>query len=82
MRHDAGMGDVEYDKIYAFDLPPAFLRLYEGPAVNVQDMWRIVGKSTSIARGRGLVVGTIIKTQARPAVQALQRGLLCLLAGR
>ena len=33
-------GDVEYGKIYDFCLPPAFLRWYEGPAVNVQDMWR------------------------------------------
>ena len=31
MQHDAGMGDVEYGKIYDFYLPPAFLRLYDGP---------------------------------------------------
>ena len=58
MRHDAGMGDVEYGKIYDFYLPPNFLRLYDGPAVNVEDMWRILGKGTS---NGGLVVGTIIK---------------------
>ena len=29
-----------------------------GPAVNVEDMWRILGKGTS---NGGLVVGTIIK---------------------
>ena len=52
------MGDVEYGKIYDFYLPPAFLRLYDGPAVNVEDMWRILGKGTS---NGGLVVGTIIK---------------------
>ena len=53
-----GMGDVEYGKIYDFYMPPAFLRLYDGPAVNVEDMWRILGKGTS---NGGLVVGTIIK---------------------
>ena len=52
------MGDVEYGKIYDFYLPPSFLRLYDGPAVNVEDMWRILGKGTS---NGGLVVGTIIK---------------------
>ena len=52
------MGDVEYGKIYDFYLPPEFLRLYDGPAVNVEDMWRILGKGTS---NGGLVVGTIIK---------------------
>ena len=52
------MGDVEYGKIYDFYLPPGFLRLYDGPAVNVEDMWRILGKGTS---NGGLVVGTIIK---------------------
>ena len=53
-----GMGDVEYGKIYDFYLPPAFLRLYDGPSVNVEDMWRIFGRGTT---NGGLVVGTIIK---------------------
>ncbi|CAE7257502.1 rbcL [Symbiodinium natans] len=56
--NNQGMGDVEYGKIYDFYLPPEFLRLYDGPAVNVEDMWRILGKGTS---NGGLVVGTIIK---------------------
>ena len=54
----SGMGDVEYGKIYDFYLPPAFLRLYDGPSVNVEDMWRILGRGTT---NGGLVVGTIIK---------------------
>eukprot|EP00435_Cladocopium_sp_Y103_P052646 s2072_g16.t1 len=41
------MGDVEYGKIYDFYLPPAFLRLYDGPSVNVEDMWRILGRGTT-----------------------------------
>ena len=50
------MGDVEYGKIYDFYLPPAFLRLYDGPSVNVEDMWRILGRGTT---NGGLVVGTL-----------------------
>ena len=49
---------MEYGKIYDFYLPPAFLRLYDGPSVNVEDMWRILGRGTT---NGGLVVGTIIK---------------------
>ncbi|CAJ1346017.1 unnamed protein product, partial [Effrenium voratum] len=56
--NNQGMGDVEYGKIYDFYLPPAFLRLYDGPSVNVMDMWRILGRGTT---NGGLVVGTIIK---------------------
>ena len=56
--NNQGMGDVEYGKIYDFYLPPAFLRLYDGPSVNVEDMWRILGRGTT---NGGLVVGTIIK---------------------
>ena len=38
---------MEYGKIYDFYLPPAFLRLYDGPSVNVEDMWRILGRGTT-----------------------------------
>ena len=55
--NNQGMGDVKYGKIYDFYLPPAFLRLYDGPSVNVEDMWRILGRGTT---NGGLVVGTII----------------------
>ena len=44
---------MEYGKINDFYLPPAFLRLYDGPSVNVEVMWRILG--------RGTTKGTIIK---------------------
>ncbi len=37
---------------------PDYLRLFDGPAVNVEDMWRILGRGTS---NGGLVVGTINK---------------------
>jgi len=56
--NNQGMGDVEYGKIYDIYFPPEYLRLFDGPAVNVEDMWRILGRGTS---NGGLVVGTIIK---------------------
>jgi ribulose 1,5-bisphosphate carboxylase large subunit-like protein len=52
------MGDVEYGKIYDIYFPPPYLRLFDGPAVNIVDMWRILGRA--MVNG-GLVVGTIIK---------------------
>merc|ERR1712139_195423 len=56
--NNQGMGDVEYAKIYDFYLPPSYLRLFDGPATNIIDMWRILGRSL---KNGGLVVGTIIK---------------------
>ena len=75
------MGDVEYGKIYDFYLPPAFLRLYDGPSINVEDMWRILGRGTS---NSGLVGTTIIKPKLglQPMPFSEASCLLLLLAGR
>merc|ERR1719386_339832 len=56
--NNQGMGDVEYGKIYDIYFPPSYLRLFDGPAVNITDMWRLFGRSMT---NGGLVVGTIIK---------------------
>jgi ribulose-bisphosphate carboxylase large chain len=56
--NNQGMGDVEYAKMYDFYVPPAYLQLYDGPAVNIQEMWRTLGRP--LVNG-GMVVGTIIK---------------------
>lgn len=56
--NNQGMGDVEYAKMHDFWVPPALLRLFDGPAMNIVDLWRILGKP--LVDG-GLVVGTIIK---------------------
>lgn len=56
--NNQGMGDVEYAKMHDFWAPPALLRLFDGPAMNIVDLWRILGKP--LVDG-GLVVGTIIK---------------------
>jgi len=56
--NNQGMGDVDYGKIYDIYFPPKYLRLFDGPASCVKDMWRILDRGTS---NGGLVVGTIIK---------------------
>merc|ERR1712224_321837 len=56
--NNQGMGDVEYGKIYDIYFPPKYLRLFDGPACNIVDMWRNLGRDLT---NGGLVVGTIIK---------------------
>jgi ribulose-bisphosphate carboxylase large chain len=56
--NNQGMGDVEYAKMHDFYVPPAYLQLFDGPAMNIADMWRILGRP--MVNG-GMVVGTIIK---------------------
>jgi len=56
--NNQGMGDVEYAKLLDFYVPPRFLRLFDGPSMNIVDMWRILGRDLD---NGGMVVGTIIK---------------------
>jgi ribulose-bisphosphate carboxylase large chain len=56
--NNQGMGDVEYAKMLDFYVPPKLLALFDGPAMNIQDMWRILGRDLD---NGGMVVGTIIK---------------------
>jgi ribulose-bisphosphate carboxylase large chain len=56
--NNQGMGDVEYAKMHDFYVPPAYLRLFDGPAMNIVDMWRVLGRPLTDG---GMVVGTIIK---------------------
>jgi len=56
--NNQGMGDVEYAKMYDFWFPPEYLRLYDGPATDISDLWRVLGRP--VVDG-GFIVGTIIK---------------------
>ncbi|MBS4098657.1 MAG: ribulose-bisphosphate carboxylase [Sulfuricella sp.] len=56
--NNQGMGDIEYSKMLDFYLPPCYLRLYDGPSMNIVDMWRVLGRP--IENG-GYIAGTIIK---------------------
>ena len=56
--NNQGMGDVEYAKMHDIYIPPKFLQLFDGPAINIVDMWRVLGRPLN---NGGMVVGTIIK---------------------
>ncbi len=56
--NNQGMGDVEYAKLLDFYIPPKLLRLFDGPSINIQDMWRVLGRDVN---NGGMVVGAIIK---------------------
>jgi ribulose-bisphosphate carboxylase large chain len=56
--NNQGMSDVDYAKMVDFYVPPAFLQLFDGPAVNIGEMWRTLGRPQT---NGGMVVGTIIK---------------------
>ncbi|MDE2335003.1 MAG: ribulose-bisphosphate carboxylase [Rhodospirillales bacterium] len=56
--NNQGMGDIEYGKLQDFYVPPAYLRLFDGPATTIRDLWRVLGRP--VVDG-GFIVGTIIK---------------------
>ncbi|OQX46626.1 MAG: ribulose 1,5-bisphosphate carboxylase, partial [Candidatus Sedimenticola endophacoides] len=41
--NNQGMGDCAYAKMYDFYMPPRMLQLFDGPAKDISDMWRILG---------------------------------------
>jgi len=56
--NNQGMGDVEYAKMHDFYFPPEYLRLFDGPATTISDLWRVLGRP--VVDG-GFIVGTIVK---------------------
>jgi len=56
--NNQGMGDVAYAKMHDFYVPPAYLALFDGPAKNIADFWRILGRP--VVNG-GMIAGTIVK---------------------
>ena len=56
--NNQGMGDCEYLKMYDFYMPERMIQLFDGPAKDISDMWRILGRP--IENG-GYIAGTIIK---------------------
>ena len=56
--NNQGMGDIEYAKMYDFFVPPKALQLFDGPAKDISDLWRVLGRP--VVDG-GYIAGTIIK---------------------
>jgi ribulose-bisphosphate carboxylase large chain len=56
--NNQGMGDVKEAKIYDFFVPPVFLQQFDGPSMDITDMWRTLGRPL---KDGGYIAGTIIK---------------------
>jgi len=56
--NNQGMGDIEYAKIHDFYMPERAMQLFDGPARDISDLWRILGRPV---RDGGYIAGTIIK---------------------
>jgi len=56
--NNQGMGDVEYAKMYDFYVPRGYMELFDGPARNIRDFWRVLGRDEE---NGGMVAGTIVK---------------------
>lgn len=56
--NNQGMGDVECLQMQDFWVPPRMLQLFDGPAKDISDLWRILGRPV---KDGGYISGTIIK---------------------
>lgn len=56
--NNQGMSDVENAKMIDFYMPRSLLTQFDGPAMNIKDMWRVLNRPQE---NGGMVVGTIIK---------------------
>jgi len=56
--NNQGMGDIEYAKMVDFYVPKRAIELFDGPAKDISDMWRILDRP--VVDG-GYIAGTIIK---------------------
>ena len=56
--NNQGMGDVAYAKMIDFHVPERAIQLFDGPSVDISDLWRILGRPI---KDGGYIAGTIIK---------------------
>jgi ribulose-bisphosphate carboxylase large chain len=56
--NNQGMGDVKHLQMQDFYVPWSMLRLFDGPAKDITDLWDILGRSRTDG---GYIAGTIIK---------------------
>ena len=56
--NNQGMGDVKYLKMLDFWVPETKLHLYDGPSVDISNLWRLLGRPRE---NGGYIAGTIIK---------------------
>ena len=56
--NNQGMGDIEHAKMIDFYMPNRAIELFDGPAKDISDLWRILGRPI---KDGGYIAGTIIK---------------------
>ena len=56
--NNQGMGDIEHAKMIDFYVPERVIQMFDGPARNIADLWRILGRPVE---NGGYIAGTIIK---------------------
>ncbi len=56
--NNQGMGDVAHAKMIDFYVPRRVIELFDGPAKDISDLWRILGRPV---KDGGYIAGTIIK---------------------
>ncbi|MGZ8761674.1 MAG: ribulose-bisphosphate carboxylase [Aeromicrobium sp.] len=56
--NNQGMGDIDYAKMYDFFVPRRVIEQFDGPAVGIKELWRILGRPVE---NGGYIAGTIIK---------------------
>jgi ribulose-bisphosphate carboxylase large chain len=56
--NNQGMGDIAYARMIDFHMPPEAIRQFDGPATNIEELWRILGRPV---RDGGYIAGTIVK---------------------
>ncbi|MBS1160809.1 MAG: Ribulose bisphosphate carboxylase [Proteobacteria bacterium] len=56
--NNQGMGDIAHAKMIDFYVPPEVIRQFDGPASNIEELWRILGRPV---KDGGYISGTIIK---------------------
>ena len=56
--NNQGMGDVAWAKMIDFYMPERAIQLFDGPAKDISDLWRILGRPVE---NGGYIAGTIIK---------------------
>ncbi|MHB1200685.1 MAG: ribulose-bisphosphate carboxylase [Polaromonas sp.] len=56
--NNQGMGDIAHAKMIDFYMPDRVIQMFDGPARDISDLWRILGRP--VVNG-GYIAGTIIK---------------------
>ena len=56
--NNQGMGDIEHAKIIDFHVPPRAIQLFDGPSMDISNLWRILGRPV---KDGGYIAGTIVK---------------------